>query len=161
MTLGAHLRNERGFTLIEILVVILIIGVLAAIAIPQFVGQSEKAQDVDAMSMARNLRTHVESCYIETRDWAQCDSAAEVPKTGLDWAGGAQAQPGEVQVLVRPFGQDLVAFAATSKTKTMFAVIHGTSDRDISRICIVPSNAYPTGKCRKGGPLGNLGLGTW
>jgi type IV pilus assembly protein PilA len=41
-------NGERGFTLIEILVVLLIIVVLAAIAIPLFVNQRAKAQDAEA-----------------------------------------------------------------------------------------------------------------
>ena len=34
-------------------------------------------------------------------------------------------------------------------------------DRDIERVCFVPSNAYPTGACRRGGPFSALGFGTW
>jgi type IV pilus assembly protein PilA len=45
-------NGERGFTLIEILVVLLIIVVLAAIAIPLFVNQRAKAQDAEAKTAA-------------------------------------------------------------------------------------------------------------
>jgi type IV pilus assembly protein PilA len=52
--------GERGFTLIEILVVLLIITVLAAIALPLFVNQRAKGQDAEAKTAARTALGAIE-----------------------------------------------------------------------------------------------------
>jgi type IV pilus assembly protein PilA len=54
-------KEESGFTLVELLVVMLILGLLAAIAIPAFFNQRDKAKDSSAKEMARTAETAMET----------------------------------------------------------------------------------------------------
>ena len=54
-------RDEGGYTLLELLVVVLIVGALAAIAIPSFIGQKGNAVDAQAKVIARTAQTTAEA----------------------------------------------------------------------------------------------------
>ena len=58
-------RGEKGFTLVELMIVVAIIGILAAIAIPQFSKYRSRAQNSAALSDLRNTQTDLEGYYAE------------------------------------------------------------------------------------------------
>jgi type IV pilus assembly protein PilA len=84
-------NEEKGFTLIELLVVILIIGILAAIALPAFLGQRAKGQDAEAKSNARNIVSHMESCFANAETYAGCQTSSDVTSSGIP-VGGSDGQ---------------------------------------------------------------------
>jgi len=70
MTAIRRTRKTQGFTLVEILIVVIILGILAAIVIPQFTGASEDARKSNMQSQLQTLRSQIELYKLQHRDAA-------------------------------------------------------------------------------------------
>src|SRR2546422_2481185 len=74
---GARLgAGEEGFTLIELMVVVLIIAILIAIAIPTFLGARKRAQDRAAQSSLRNGITSAKTIFTDGEDYTKATPTA-------------------------------------------------------------------------------------
>ena len=58
--------------MIELLTVVLIIGILAALALPAFLGQADKARDTNTKADVRNAVSQMEACFAEPENYGPC-----------------------------------------------------------------------------------------
>src|ERR1044072_7891341 len=70
---GWHKRLRRGFTLIEIMVVVVILGILAATIIPQFMGTTHEARVNTAKANIAELESALERFHIHLDRYATAD----------------------------------------------------------------------------------------
>ena len=65
---GKKMKTEKGFTLVEILIVVVILGILAAIVIPQFTSASTEAKESALVSDLQSVRSQIELYKIHHND---------------------------------------------------------------------------------------------
>ena len=132
----AVIREERGFTLVELLVVMVVIAILAAIGIPAFLGQSAKGHDAAAKSNVKRLSGMIEECRVGDtgRDYTSCNTDAELGGApGLDW-GGAAGQVGVLGATAEIYVAWAVSQAKTGGANHAYYIVKN-DDGMVYRVC--------------------------
>jgi type IV pilus assembly protein PilA len=124
----SHKNRDGGFTLVELMVVVMIIAILMAIAIPTFLNSRKRAQDSAAKSNVRNALAASQSVYSEAQSYVGVTTtslAAEEPSLTFVANTVASAAPKEISVKVS--GTDTVYLTSKSDSGKCFALRHSVA----------------------------------
>jgi type IV pilus assembly protein PilA len=95
-------EREGGFTLIELMVVVLIIAILIAIAIPTFLGARQRAQNRAAQSSLRNALTAAKTIYTDNQSYTGATAAAmETVEPSLSYVANTVDSANQNEVSVK------------------------------------------------------------
>jgi type IV pilus assembly protein PilA len=107
--------GESGFTLVELLVVMLILGIIAAVAIPSFLSQRDKAGDSDAKQIAKTAQIAIEAYAVDHGGRYTGADAAELEAL-------EPTLPDDVPLAVVAAGPKTYTIAVASSTGTSFSI---------------------------------------
>lgn len=129
MWFSKRLRDDEGFTLIELMVVVLIIAILIAIAIPTFLGARRRAQDRQAQSNLRNGLTAEKTYYADAQGYSDDTGAGLTAlqdiESNLAWNTDDAAARGAnvVEVTGGTTSDQAVVLQSLSKSGTQFCIM--------------------------------------
>jgi type IV pilus assembly protein PilA len=91
-------QKQKGFTLVELIVVIAIIGILAGVLLPKYFGFTDQARKAAAFSDAKNIQSTAEAYYSNYGVWPYVTTNGKTATKGTNNAGTANAATSQLSV---------------------------------------------------------------
>jgi type IV pilus assembly protein PilA len=146
--------EESGFTLVELLVVMLIIGLLAAIAIPAFFNQRDKAYDANAKEQARTAETAMET-------YATDNGGVYTGVTAAKLVAIEQSLSDDATSTTRPFLVTANVAATGANDKGWTLAVKSPKTGNVFTIARAEGTSQLTFTCTAGGTAGCPTGGVW
>jgi len=124
------MKYQKGFTLIEIMVVIIILGLLAGLVLPRFLGQEERAKIEVAKTQIRAIESALDAFKLDTGFYPSTDQGLDAllkqPEAGripTRWREGGYLKPARIPK--DPWGRDYVYLAPGSDNREYEIISYG------------------------------------
>jgi prepilin-type N-terminal cleavage/methylation domain-containing protein len=130
-------RGQAGFTFVELLMAMIVLGLLAAVMIPNVLGQRSKAEDASAASLLRTGASALEAASVDADGYATLNAARlSVGEPGLSWLDSAGAQAPQNQISVTGVGPQGYTLSTTTSAGHVYVLAKDlTSTPTTTRTC--------------------------
>ncbi len=120
-------QAQKGFTLIELMIVIAIIGILAAVAVPQYGAYTKRAKFAEVVAATAPIKTGVDVCLQTEQDAASCDEYGEIGLVQADIEGRS---PNLATAVLTPAAAGVIKLTMTATTalNDTTYIVDGTYD---------------------------------
>ena len=140
-------KIQHGFTLIELMIVVAIIGILAAIAIPAYQNYTIRAQVTEGLTLADGWKTAIAEYYANSGNWPSQSNLTGTANSVGKYESSVTVSSGSIIIT---YGGNANSKLAASGSNTLYLIPYTNANNDVLWQC--GSAAAPSGtSVSKGG----------